>query len=206
MAQVGHADSKMTMDVYAQLEQRADRSHGTQFDALLRARQARVSRALIGPRLGHETRNRANGPSSGDKEKAPQKAALCRHFSDGETRTRTGDTTIFSRVLYQLSYLAAAAQSSPPPPRPAAAGAGRSAAEVLGRVPAVGPDLEVQVRAAEEEPVLPTRPNCCARRHRRALGDRDRAAHEVHEDVVAPVGAAERRRTCRRRPAWKAIQ
>ena len=27
-------------------------------------------------------------------------------ISDGETRTRTGDTTIFSRVLYQLSYLA----------------------------------------------------------------------------------------------------
>jgi hypothetical protein len=26
----------------------------------------------------------------------------------GETRTRTGDTTIFSRVLYQLSYLASA--------------------------------------------------------------------------------------------------
>ena len=28
---------------------------------------------------------------------------------NGETRTRTGDTTIFSRVLYQLSYLAVAA-------------------------------------------------------------------------------------------------
>ena len=28
----------------------------------------------------------------------------------GETRTRTGDTTIFSRVLYQLSYLASAAE------------------------------------------------------------------------------------------------
>jgi hypothetical protein len=27
-------------------------------------------------------------------------------FRDGETQTRTGDTTIFSRVLYQLSYLA----------------------------------------------------------------------------------------------------
>ena len=27
-------------------------------------------------------------------------------FFHGETRTRTGDTTIFSRVLYQLSYLA----------------------------------------------------------------------------------------------------
>jgi hypothetical protein len=29
-----------------------------------------------------------------------------RNPADGETRTRTGDTTIFSRVLYQLSYLA----------------------------------------------------------------------------------------------------
>ena len=27
-------------------------------------------------------------------------------FFNGETQTRTGDTTIFSRVLYQLSYLA----------------------------------------------------------------------------------------------------
>jgi hypothetical protein len=29
---------------------------------------------------------------------------------DGEGRNRTGDTTIFSRVLYQLSYLAARRQ------------------------------------------------------------------------------------------------
>jgi integrase len=36
MDQVGHADSTMTMDVYAQLQQRADRSHGTSFDSLLR--------------------------------------------------------------------------------------------------------------------------------------------------------------------------
>ena len=36
MNQVGHADSKMTIDVYAQLEQRVDRSHGTAFDALVR--------------------------------------------------------------------------------------------------------------------------------------------------------------------------
>ena len=36
MGQVGHADSKMTMDVYAQLEQRVDRSHGANFDRLLR--------------------------------------------------------------------------------------------------------------------------------------------------------------------------
>jgi hypothetical protein len=37
MSQVGHADSRMTLDVYAQLEQRVDRSHGTNFDRLLRA-------------------------------------------------------------------------------------------------------------------------------------------------------------------------
>jgi hypothetical protein len=29
-----------------------------------------------------------------------------RSRSDGEGQNRTGDTTIFSRVLYQLSYLA----------------------------------------------------------------------------------------------------
>ncbi len=32
--------------------------------------------------------------------------------SNGEARNRTGDTTIFSRVLYQLSYLAAPADGS----------------------------------------------------------------------------------------------
>jgi site-specific recombinase XerD len=36
MSQVGHADSSMTMDVYAQLEQRVNRQHGTAFDARLR--------------------------------------------------------------------------------------------------------------------------------------------------------------------------
>ncbi|HEX4691859.1 MAG TPA: hypothetical protein VH276_14280 [Solirubrobacteraceae bacterium] len=36
MSQVDHADSKMTLDVYAQLQQRVDRSHGTAFDALVR--------------------------------------------------------------------------------------------------------------------------------------------------------------------------
>jgi hypothetical protein len=60
MAQVGHADSKMTMDVYAQLEQRVDRSHGESFDRLVRkAREQVIGLPLmvedgsIGPRLGH---------------------------------------------------------------------------------------------------------------------------------------------------------
>ena len=38
-----------------------------------------------------------------------QKGPASRAFRGGETRTRTGDTTIFSRVLYQLSYLAVGA-------------------------------------------------------------------------------------------------
>jgi integrase len=37
MSQVGHADSKMTLDVYAQLEQRAPRDHGRSFDRLVSA-------------------------------------------------------------------------------------------------------------------------------------------------------------------------
>ena len=35
-----------------------------------------------------------------------ERGAMRRSRSDGEGRNRTGDTTIFSRVLYQLSYLA----------------------------------------------------------------------------------------------------
>jgi len=59
MDQVGHADSKMTMDVYAQLQQRAKRDHGTRFDTLVR--QARLqletadgapSEGLIGTAIG----------------------------------------------------------------------------------------------------------------------------------------------------------
>lgn len=36
MDQVGHSDSTMTMDVYAQLQQRMDRQHGASFDRLVR--------------------------------------------------------------------------------------------------------------------------------------------------------------------------
>ena len=49
MGQVGHADSKMTMDVYAQLEQRVDRSHGTSFDRLVRKARALNESVQIAP-------------------------------------------------------------------------------------------------------------------------------------------------------------
>jgi Phage integrase family len=55
MSQVGHADSKMTMDVYAQLQQRVPRDHGRAFDALVRRARERlygVETDPIGPRIG----------------------------------------------------------------------------------------------------------------------------------------------------------
>ena len=45
MSQVGHADSKMTLDVYAQLEQRIQREHGAGFDRLVRRGRAQLNRA-----------------------------------------------------------------------------------------------------------------------------------------------------------------
>jgi integrase len=61
MDQVGHADSKMTMDVYAQLQQRAKRDHGARFDTLLRQAQTQLrdfdetnAEGLIGTAIGTE--------------------------------------------------------------------------------------------------------------------------------------------------------
>jgi site-specific recombinase XerC len=42
MDQVGHADSKMTLDVYNQLQQRIKRDHGVSFDRLIRDARAQL--------------------------------------------------------------------------------------------------------------------------------------------------------------------
>jgi integrase len=58
MSQVGHADSSMTMDVYAQLEHRVNRQHGTAFDALLREARGHeddLERATKSPRAENLT-------------------------------------------------------------------------------------------------------------------------------------------------------
>src|SRR4029079_458666 len=46
-----------------------------------------------------------------------------RPAGSGEGRNRTGDTTVFSRVLYQLSYLAARGTEYRTPPLPLRGGA-----------------------------------------------------------------------------------
>jgi len=64
MSQVGHASSAMTMDVYAQLEQRAKRSHGANFDRLLVEAGDQIRATSPGtPRTSPETLVRASGQS-----------------------------------------------------------------------------------------------------------------------------------------------
>jgi hypothetical protein len=66
--QVGHSDSKMTLDVYAQLQQRAKREHGTRFDKLMQEGRASLYRndAEPGkdPRRGFGTANGTESPKT----------------------------------------------------------------------------------------------------------------------------------------------
>ena len=59
-------------------------------------------------RHGRHKRKRWRDPDSNRPDDVPGRGTDAINANDGETRTRTGDTTIFSRVLYQLSYLALA--------------------------------------------------------------------------------------------------
>jgi integrase len=64
MGQVGHADSRMTLEVYAQLMRRARREHGVNFDRLVR--EARADAALLGAGGGASAvrRPRRRAPSA----------------------------------------------------------------------------------------------------------------------------------------------
>jgi integrase len=65
MSQVGHADSKMTLDVYAQLQQRAKRDRGVRFDELVRDARRQLhgtnvipATGMIGTAIGTEGQKR----------------------------------------------------------------------------------------------------------------------------------------------------
>jgi hypothetical protein len=76
MSQVGHADSKMTMEVYAQLQQRVDREHGRAFDALVRQARDRLYGAEVVPnsgRLGTALATEPDLDSSGPDSEPPRK-------------------------------------------------------------------------------------------------------------------------------------
>jgi hypothetical protein len=52
MSQVGAADSKMTLDVYAQREQRVQRNHGAGLDRLVRQARAQLGDGADDPLTG----------------------------------------------------------------------------------------------------------------------------------------------------------
>jgi len=78
--QVGHADSKMTMDVYAQLLDRSKRDHGAAFDALMsnaRTPSRERKRAMSAHRSAHR---RHRGPSV--HSRPPRGKALASRFRE----------------------------------------------------------------------------------------------------------------------------
>jgi integrase len=62
MSQVGHADSKMTLDVYAQLEQRVKREHGVRFDAVVRDARVQLHGAQMRPEKATKRRREPERP------------------------------------------------------------------------------------------------------------------------------------------------
>ena len=86
MSQVGHADSKMTLDVYAQLEQRAKRDHGTSFDRLIR--QARdLHGAVRGPSDATELALKRPRPGNQpDRESAEPDSSFTKNRAEQEKR------------------------------------------------------------------------------------------------------------------------
>ena len=108
MGQVGHADSKMTMDVYAQLQQRVKREHGMTFDRLVdEARQqlygterpapSDSGAGCLGHGIGHE-HSECQLRVLQEPLRSRKTDSFAGRLWNGETRTRTGDTTIFSET------------------------------------------------------------------------------------------------------------
>jgi integrase len=96
--QVGHTDSKLTMDVYAQLLDRSKRSHGVAFDALVSDAQATLYGAQngdFGPLFGPPS---DFGPSA-DILASAENALDTGETTDGHGWFRTSDLSRVKRAL-----------------------------------------------------------------------------------------------------------
>jgi integrase len=109
MDQVGHADSKMTMDVYAQLQQRVKREHGASFDRLIRDARAQLYGDQQPPAGGFvpTARKQPPKPVRHTVRGGVKTSRLAGKKAGSGDATRYPGINVFSRVLYQLSYLAA---------------------------------------------------------------------------------------------------
>jgi len=98
MDQVGHADSKMTLDVYAKMQQRAKRDNGAKFDMLIRsAREQADATVQTASGGGFRTGNRTKGP-----KKTPR-GRPARLGATPKTRKRSvglGDITLLRRICW----------------------------------------------------------------------------------------------------------
>ena len=94
--QVGHTDSKLTMDVYAQLLDRSKRAHGIAFDALL----ADAQETLYGAQSGEFSPPSNFGPSA-ENASTSEIGSDTGETDDGRGGFRTCD---LSRVKRALSH------------------------------------------------------------------------------------------------------
>jgi hypothetical protein len=113
MDQVGHADSKMTLDVYAQMQQRAKRDNGAKFDKLIRgAREqanepasepsgglARIDRHRFGTGNGTNEASTAAGGRSRRPHTSPKTRRFAGHSAMGETARRANHVQVAGQVL-----------------------------------------------------------------------------------------------------------
>lgn len=85
MKQVGHANSKMTLEVYAQLQQRIRREHGAKFDALMRNAHEQLAtrpktppQQSIGSAIGSATSGARSRTAPKRRRRHDQKAQISR--------------------------------------------------------------------------------------------------------------------------------
>ncbi len=91
MDQVGHADSKMTLDVYAQMQQRAKRDNGAKFDKLIRGAREQADATVQTASDGEfRTGNRTKKPKKAPRGRPARLAAT------PKTRRFAGHSPIWS--------------------------------------------------------------------------------------------------------------
>jgi hypothetical protein len=109
MGQVGHADSKMTMDVYAHLQQRVKREHGTAFGRLVDEAREQLygieppapsdpQAGGLGDGIGHERSERANSEPHEPGAEAEKQPHLQEDSGMARPGLEPGDTTIFRQA------------------------------------------------------------------------------------------------------------
>jgi Phage integrase family len=110
MDQVGHANSKMTMDVYAQLQQRAKRDHGDRFDELVRKARRHLNETseppaeqLIGTAIGTEAQKQPPKCSTRRRSAPSKPADLQPIVAVGDPGFEPGTSSLSEKRSNQLS-------------------------------------------------------------------------------------------------------